>query len=103
VLRADTAAIYMGAAEAEAIAAALIAAGKPSRTPIALVENVSLADMAVQYATLEELPRLVIRGGPMLILVGEVYGEALAHALKSAPSLLAGAVGSYRRRDIHSP
>jgi uroporphyrin-III C-methyltransferase len=103
VLRADTAAIYMGAGEAEAIAAALIAAGKPSRTPIALVEDASLPDMTVQYATLEELPRLATRGGPTLILVGEVYGEALAHALKSAPPLLAGAVGSYRRRAIHRP
>jgi uroporphyrin-III C-methyltransferase len=81
VLAADTAAIYMGAGEAAAITAALIAAGKPGRTPLVLVENASLADMTVQYATLQDLPRLASRGGPTLILLGEVYGEALAEAL----------------------
>jgi len=34
----------------------------------------------VQYATLADLPRLVTRGGPTLILLGEVYREALASA-----------------------
>jgi uroporphyrin-III C-methyltransferase len=84
VLAADTAAIYMGAGEAAAIAAALIAAGKPARTPIALVENASLPDMSVQYATLQELPRLATGGGPTLILVGEVYAQALSHLLRAA-------------------
>jgi hypothetical protein len=32
----------------------------------------------VQYATLADLPRLATRGGPTLILLGEVYREALA-------------------------
>jgi len=80
VLAADTAAIYMGAGEAQAIAAALIAAGKPAQTPLALVEEASLPGKRVQYARLGDLPRLVTRGGPTLILVGEVYGEALALA-----------------------
>ena len=77
VLAADTAAIYMGAGEAPAIAAALIAAGKPADTPIALVEDASLSGMRVQYATLRELARLPTSGGPTLILLGEVYREAL--------------------------
>jgi uroporphyrin-III C-methyltransferase len=77
VLAADTAAIYMGAGEAHAIAAALIAAGKPAGTPIALVEEASLPTGRVRYATLAELPQLATRGGPTLILVGEVYAEAL--------------------------
>jgi uroporphyrin-III C-methyltransferase len=77
VLAADTAAIYMGAGEAEAIAAALIGAGKPAQTPLALVEDASLPGRRVQYATLADLPRLVTRGGPTLILLGEVYREAL--------------------------
>src|SRR4051794_20175560 len=80
VLAADTAAIYMGAGEAQAIAAALIAAGKPAQTPLALVEDASLPGKRVQFATLGDLPRLVTRGGPTLILLGEVYGEALAPA-----------------------
>jgi len=80
VLAADTAAIYMGAGEAAAIAAALIGAGKPAQTPLALVEDASLTGRRVQYATLADLPRIVTRGGPTLILLGEVYREALASA-----------------------
>ena len=80
VLAADTAAIYMGAGEAEAIAAALIRAGKPASTPVALVEDTSLPGMSAQYATLGELPRLATRGAPTLILLGEVYREALLEA-----------------------
>lgn len=76
VLAADTAAIYMGAREAEAIAAALIGAGKPATTPVALVEDATLPGMAVQYATLRELPSLVARGGPAVILLGEVLRAA---------------------------
>lgn len=71
---ADTAAIYMGAGEGPAIAAALIAAGKARSTPIAVIENASLPDMRVSYGTLAQLPRL--SGGPILILIGEVYREA---------------------------
>jgi uroporphyrin-III C-methyltransferase len=71
---ADTAAIYMGAGEGPAIAAALIAAGKLRSTPVALVENASLPEGRVSYGTLADLPRL--SGGPVLILVGEVYREA---------------------------
>jgi uroporphyrin-III C-methyltransferase len=80
VLAADTAAIYMGAGEARAIAAALIAAGKPANTPIALVEDAALPGTRVQYATLQELPTLTTSGGPTLILLGEVYREALLEA-----------------------
>ena len=82
-LAADTAAIYMGAGEAQAIAAALIAAGKPADTPIALVEGASLPGTRVQYAALQDLPGLPTSGGPTLILLGEVYREAL---LEAAPS-----------------
>ena len=80
VFAADTAAIYMGAGEARAIAAALIAAGKPANTPIALVEDASLPGTRVQYAALQELPTLTTSGGPTLILLGEVYREALLEA-----------------------
>jgi uroporphyrin-III C-methyltransferase len=80
VIAADTVAIYMGAGEASAITAALIAAGKPAHTPLALVEDASLPGMRVQLATLADLPRLATRGGPTLILLGEVYREALTAA-----------------------
>lgn len=76
VLAADTAAIYMGAGEADAIAAALVAAGKPASTPVAVVENASLPDSARRFGTLADLPSLARpSGGPMLILLGEVFAE----------------------------
>jgi uroporphyrin-III C-methyltransferase len=77
VLRADSAAIYMGAGQAAAISAALIAAGRPADTPVALVEQASLPAMRIQYATLSTLAALETCGGPTLILLGEVFREAL--------------------------
>jgi len=88
VLAADTAAVYMGAGEAHAIAAALIAAGKPASTPVALVEEASLPGMRVQYSMLRDLPRLATRGGPALILMGDVYGEVLLDAVSSLRSAI---------------
>jgi uroporphyrin-III C-methyltransferase len=80
VLAADTAAIYMGAGEAHAIAVALIQAGKPASTPVAVVADTSLPGMSLQYTTLRELPGLATRGAPTLILMGEIYREALLEA-----------------------
>jgi uroporphyrin-III C-methyltransferase len=78
VLNADTAAIYMGAGEAEAIAAALIAAGKPAATPLAVIENASLPESRQFRGLLKDLPAVAARGsgGPMLILLGEVYRDS---------------------------
>jgi uroporphyrin-III C-methyltransferase len=83
-LAADTVAIYMGAGEGPAIAAALIAAGKPSSTPVAIVENASLPQLSVAYGTLARLPRP--GGGPVLILIGEVYRKAAAVGLEARDS-----------------
>jgi len=81
VLAADTAAIYMGAGEAQAIAAALTAAGKPGSTPVAVVENSSLPEASFRFGTLENLSGLAAEfAGPTLILLGEVYREAAAEA-----------------------
>ena len=78
VMAADTAAIYMGAGEAQAISEALMAAGKPGSTPAAVVENASLPESRVRYGFLEDLLELVpaAPAGPTLILLGEVYAEA---------------------------
>ena len=78
VLGADTAAIYMGAGEARAVAAALIGAGKPGGTPVAIVENASLPEARVRRGRLDELERLAatLSGGPAVILLGAVYGGA---------------------------
>jgi uroporphyrin-III C-methyltransferase len=79
VLAADTAAIYMGAGEGEAITAALLGAGKSAATPVAVIERASLQP-AIRFGTLRELPGLSASqtGGPALILMGEVYAEAAA-------------------------
>lgn len=82
VVAADTAAIYMGAGEGPAIAAALIAEGKPASAPVAIVENASLDAASVAYGTLERLPRL--SGGPVLILIGEAYRQAFEAACAPA-------------------
>jgi len=80
---ADTAAIYMGATDAQAVASALIARGRASSTPVALIENASRTDRAVTSGTLATLPALAAArgGGPVLIVVGEVVRDvALAAA-----------------------
>ena len=79
-LAADTVAIYMAAGEAEAIAGALIDAGKPARTPVAIVERASLPDVKISFTTLERLGALQ---APGLIFVGEVYREAAEAAARA--------------------
>ena len=81
-MAADTAAIYMGVGEGAAIAAALLAAGKPPATPVAVVENASRPDVAVRYGTLAFLLEITPRvtDGPALILIGEVFAGAQALA-----------------------
>jgi uroporphyrin-III C-methyltransferase len=92
VLQADTAVIYMGAGEAKAISGALLAAGKPASTPVAIVESASLPESRKLFGTLGGLEGVAAAtaGGPVLILLGEVYREALAsqiiNAWKNAPS-----------------
>ena len=83
VLAADSAAIYMGAGQAAAIRAALLAAGKPGATPVAVVENASLPEIRVIPGTLAELPALAAQvvDGPSLVLIGEVFEALRAHKL----------------------
>jgi uroporphyrin-III C-methyltransferase len=84
VLAADTAAIYMGAGEAPAIAAALIAAGKPASTPVVVIENASSPDVHIAQGVLRDLPQLAAetQDGPALILVGEIYAKAIAQTVR---------------------
>jgi uroporphyrin-III C-methyltransferase len=78
VVAADAAAIYMGAGQAQAISDALRAAGMPGTTPVAIVENASLAQARTQFTTLSELPRIEAQQfeGPTLILLGPQYRAA---------------------------
>ena len=86
-LAADTVALYMGAGEAGAIAAALISGGKPAGTPVAIAENVSLRDANVVAGTLGELEALAAQrgSGPALVLIGEVWGKLAARKMGSDP------------------
>lgn len=83
---ADTAVIYMGAGQAEAVAAALIAAGAPPKLPALVVENASLPGTRRIALTLAELPRIAEHGltGPTLIMLGRVFAAALAATAKLA-------------------
>ena len=78
VMAADTAAIYMGAGEARAIADALMAAGKPGSTPVAVVANASLPDAFASFGVLENLGQLgeAVAGQAALILLGAAYAAA---------------------------
>ena len=60
---ADTAVLYMAAGEAESVKAALIAAGKPATTPIALAENISLPGARCLSGVLGNLPQIARRLG----------------------------------------
>ncbi|HEX9435191.1 MAG TPA: uroporphyrinogen-III C-methyltransferase [Burkholderiales bacterium] len=87
VLAADTAAIYMGAGDAPAISQALISAGKPPSTPVAVVENASLAEERAVCGRLDALPALAtqLSGGPALIFLGEVFSDAAAAIRPALP------------------
>jgi uroporphyrin-III C-methyltransferase len=75
ITAADAGAIYMGIGEAAAIAATLLAAGKPRSLPVAVVANASLPNQSIRYTTLAALPALADAGitGPALILLGPQF------------------------------
>jgi uroporphyrin-III C-methyltransferase len=78
----DAGAIYMGAGEAPAIAAALIAAGKPASLPVAIVESASLHDTRAFHTTLQALargPELRLEG-PAILLVGAQFAARATRA-----------------------
>ncbi|MBL8483367.1 MAG: uroporphyrinogen-III C-methyltransferase [Rhodocyclaceae bacterium] len=82
----DTAVLYMAGDQATQVCAALAAAGMPLARPAALVVSAATADQQVFFTTLEGLPDTIRRrhSGPALVLLGEVYGDALAAALQGA-------------------
>jgi uroporphyrin-III C-methyltransferase len=75
VIAADSAVLYMAAGQAQAIAQALIAAGKPASTPVAIVESASLAEEHRLFTTLGALraSHLPPMSGPAVLCVGEVF------------------------------
>jgi len=73
-----TLAIYMGGAEAAELSRRLIAAGRPARTPVAVVERASCPDARLTRTTLAGLGAAPVGEGPVLIVVGEAAGRAQA-------------------------
>ena len=84
-LAADTAAIYMGAGQAAAIARTLIARGRPEDTPVAVVRDASLAGSTTRTGALRDLAALCAvesaggaKPGPAVILLGEALRAVVA-------------------------
>lgn len=78
-----TLAVYMGKAAAGQVSRALIAAGLPPQTPVALVESASLPGERTFHTRLDLLPlvaRTALGDGPALVLIGRALarGEAVA-------------------------
>ena len=98
---ADAGAIYMGSGQAEQIAAALIAAGKPPTTPIAIVESASLAESHRIFTTLASLPRFASQfSGPAVILLGPQF-RARAQSVRNS-AVEEDQVPAPRRRALNS-
>jgi uroporphyrin-III C-methyltransferase len=78
----DAGAIYMGLGEAQNIVDTLLAAGKPSSLPVAIVENASLPQQRIRYTTLAAFPQLATANmtGPALILMGPQFSPRQASA-----------------------
>ena len=86
IAAADAGAIYMGAGQAAAIAAALLDAGVPSSLPVAVVENASLPDVRTVYTTLAALRERATPAipGPALIFVGPQFRARSVAATREA-------------------
>jgi uroporphyrin-III C-methyltransferase len=95
VVAADTAALYMGAGQAEAIAKTLIDRGVPATMPVVVVRDASLPDAQTRAGTLRDLPALCAAGddanpGPAVILLGETMRAAIAREDDEALAGIAG-------------
>lgn len=73
-----TLAIYMGKSAAEFLARQLIAAGLPAKTPVCLIENVSLPTENHFFTRLDLLPiaaMTALGSGPALLLIGAAMAK----------------------------
>ena len=97
VVHADTAVLYMGAAQASKIAAVLEEQGMAGSTPVVIVENASLPGTRQIGCTLRELREGLNLdfSGPVLMLFGDVFADraqVLAAAGLATAELLLKAV-----------
>jgi uroporphyrin-III C-methyltransferase len=87
VLCADTAVIYMGAGEAQALADTLVERGLAPDTPVAVVQDASLPGESCHVGRLRDLAGLAAEaGGPSTIVIGEVLRERALAAARAALS-----------------
>jgi uroporphyrin-III C-methyltransferase len=78
----------MGLSTAPMIAAKLIAAGRAASTPVAVVENASLAHERRLLTTLGELGEAArLLDGPALLIIGEVAAMAEVSYLPAQAAL----------------
>jgi uroporphyrin-III C-methyltransferase len=85
-MSADTVVLYMAAGAGPEIARALIGAGKPPSTPVALVESATLESERRTHTRLDALARseATKAEGPVVVCVGEVFRDT-AHELQIEP------------------
>jgi uroporphyrin-III C-methyltransferase len=83
---ADGGAIYMGAREAPSIACALLAAGRPATTPVAIVVAASLPSANIHYTTLAGLSTFEADtfDGPLMLLIGPQFRARAGLRARSA-------------------
>ena len=97
---ADAGALYMGAREAPALAAALLAAGRSAATPVAIVESASLPQARVVHTTLANLAAFGDGAfeGPTMLLIGPQFRARARHRATPVPD---SAVFAAARRSGH--
>lgn len=75
----NTLVVYMGVSKAGAIAARLVAHGRATSTPAAIIENGARADQRIVKGTLGNLGAMVAAAdidGPAILVIGEVAARA---------------------------
>ena len=80
----NTLVVYMGVSKAGSIAANLIAHGRSSETPVAVIENGARPEQIVAKGALKNLENMVAENGikgPALLVIGEVAALADANGL----------------------
>ncbi len=79
--------VYMGVSKLEQVQAGLLNGGLPASTPVAMIENASLAwqrDCRASLGTMVESARAFALKSPAILVIGEVAAQGLA-----LPALLA--------------
>jgi len=84
-----TLAVYMGKAAAPEVAAGLLAAGMPPETPIALVENASLAEerQVVTRLDLLAIAAKALGDGPAVILIGQAVSPPATARVRATEAM----------------